>query len=128
MCLVARQYVSMNDSFSAKRAALLQQMAALDCMELGSLKAEYRQSPSGSQSGPYFKHQLWKDGANLSQRISLQDAPALQAAIDNRVRFETLTQDFIALTVEHTRQNRFADSLKKKLPPASWPSRRRSPT
>jgi len=118
----------MNDSYAAQRAALLQQMAALDSMELGSLKAEYRPSASGSQSGPYFKHQLWKDGANQSQRISPQDAPALQAAIDNRVRFEALVQDFIALTVEHTRENRSSDSLKKKLPPASWPSRRRSRT
>ncbi len=42
----------MNDSFLSKRTALLQQMAALDSMELDSLKAEYGSSPSGSKSGP----------------------------------------------------------------------------
>lgn len=74
----------MGDSFLAKRTALLRQMEALDSMELGSLKAEFRSSPSGAQTGPYFEHRVWIDGANLSQRVSKGDAPALQAAIDNR--------------------------------------------
>jgi len=118
----------MNDSFFTKRAALLQQMSALDSMELGSLKAEYRPGPSGSPSGPYFKHQVWKDGANQSQRVSPEEAPALQAAIDHRLHFESLAQAFIDLTVEHTRQNRFPDSLKKKIIRVSWPRKRRSRT
>ncbi len=118
----------MSDSFLAKRAVLLQQMAALDSMELGSLKAEYRSSPSGSKSGPYFKHQVWKDGTNQSQRVSEEDAPSLEAAIDNRLKFESLAQAFIDLTVEHTRQNRFPDSLKKKISRASSPRKPRSPT
>lgn len=116
----------MNDPFLSKRAAILQQMAALDSMELGSLKAEYRPSPSGSKSGPYFKHQVWKDGANVSQRVGPQDAPALEAAIDNRLQFESLAQAFIQLTVEHTRQNKFPDSLKKKTARVSLPRKRRS--
>ena len=66
----------MNDSYLVKRAVLLQQMAALDSMELGSLKAEYRPGLAGSPTGPYFKHQVWKDGANQSQRVSPEDAGA----------------------------------------------------
>ena len=116
----------MNDSYLVKRAVLLQQMSALDSMELGSLKAEYRSGPSGAPSGPYFKHQVWKDGANQSQRVSPEDAPALQTAIDNRLQFESLAQAFIALTVEHTRQHRFPDSLKKKITRGAWPRKRRS--
>ena len=94
-------------------------MAALDAMEFGSLKAEYRPSPSGAKSGPYFKHQVWQEGANISQRVSSEDAPALEAAIDNRLKFESLAQTFVQLTVEQTRQNRFPESLKKRshLPP-----------
>ncbi|MBX3746747.1 MAG: hypothetical protein KF833_15670 [Verrucomicrobiae bacterium] len=118
----------MSDSFLAKRTALLQQMAALDSMELGSLKAEFRASPSGSKTGPYFKHQVWNDGTNQTQRVSADDAPALQAAIDNRLQFEALAQAFIDLTVDHTRQNRFPDSLKKKISPASSPRKPRSRT
>jgi len=113
----------MDDSFLTKRAALLQQMAALDSMELGSLKAEYRSGASGSKSGPYFKHQVWKDGANQSRRVTPEDAPALKAAIDNRLLFESLAQAFVDLNVEHTRRHRFSDSLKKKIAPASSPKK-----
>ena len=116
----------MNNVFLTKRTALLQQMATLDSMELGSLKAEYRSGPSGSKSGPYFKHQVWKDGANQSQRVTPEDAPALQEAIDNRLRFESLAQAFIELSVEHTRAHRFPDSLKKKIVRVSLPKKRRS--
>jgi len=101
-------------NFSATRAALLHQMAALDSMELGSIKAEYRANSSGQKSGPYFKHQVWDDGANLSQRVSASDAPKLQEAIENRQKFEQLSADFIAVRVEQTRQEHSPLELKKK--------------
>lgn len=116
----------MNPSFHAQRTVILEQMAALQTMEQGSLKSEFRQQPSGVKSGPYFKHQVWRDGANLSQRIAPEDAPALAAAIANRQHFEALASSFIELTVAHTRQNQFPDSLKKKILPASWPKKKRS--
>lgn len=103
-------------NFSAKRAVILQQMAAIDAMEVGSIKAEYRTNPSGQKSGPYFKHQVWEKGANLSQRVSAEDAPKLQEAIENRQKFEQLSADFIAVTVEQTRQTHAPLELKKKRP------------
>jgi hypothetical protein len=111
---------------STQRAAILQQMAAIPSMELGSLKAEYRTSSSGQQSGPYFKHQAWCDGANVSQRIAAEDAPKLQAAIENRQKFEQLSADFIAATVEQTRQAHSPLERKKKRlsPRPSWPRKR----
>ena len=117
----------MNSKLHTQRTVLLQQMAALESMEQGSLKTEYREQPSGAKSGPYFKHQVWRDGANVSKRISPQDAPDLAAAIANRQKFEALAANFIELTVSHTRQNQFPDSLKKKILPAFSPKRRRSP-
>lgn len=116
----------MNDSYLAKRTALLEQMASLDSMELGSLKAEYRPSPSGTNSGPYFKHQVWKDGANISRRVSPEEAPALESAIANRLKFESLAQAFTTVTVEHTRENCLLDTLKKKTPQASLPGKPKS--
>ena len=114
--------------FSSKRAALLQQMAAIDSMEVGSLKAEYRTHSSGQSSGPYFKHQVWENGANLSQRICAEDAPPLQKAIENRQKFEQLSADFIAVTVEQTRKGHAPLEFKKKQtsPPPSKPRRRNS--
>lgn len=114
----------MNSKFHSQRTAVLEQMAALQSMEQGSLKTEYRDQPSGAKSGPYFKHQVWRDGANVSQRISPEDAPALAAAIAHRQKCETLAADFIELTVAHTRQNQFPDSLKKRFSLPSRPRRR----
>ena len=116
----------MNSQFHTQRTAVLEQMAALQSMEQGSLKVEYREQPSGAKSGPYFKHQVWREGANLSQRISAEEAPALAAAIANRQKFEALAADFIELTVAHTRQNQFPDSLKKKILPAVSPKKKKS--
>ena len=115
--------VEMNAKYHSQRTAVLEQMAALQTMEQGSLKSEYREQPSGAKSGPYFKHQVWRDGANFSQRIAPEVAPALAAAIANRQKFETLTANFIELTVAHTRQNRFPDALKKKMLPAGSPKK-----
>ena len=71
-------------------------------------------------------HQVWRDGVNVSQRIAAEEASDLAAAIANRQKFETLAANFIELTVSHTRQNQFPDSLKKKILPAFSPKRKRS--
>ena len=117
----------MNAKFHTERTDLLQQMAALQSMEEGSLKTEYRELPSGTKAGPYFKHQVWREKANVSQRIAPEDAPVLATAIANRQKFEALADEFIQRTIAHTRQHEFPDSLKKKILPTSKPKKRRSP-
>lgn len=112
--------------FSAKRGLILQKMAAIDSMEVGSLKEEYRTNSAGEKRGPYFKHQVWNDGANVSQRVSADDAVNLQEAIHNRREFEQLSQDFIAVTVEQTREGHSPLELKKKRRSAK-PSKPRKP-
>lgn len=116
----------MNSQFLSQRTGILEQMALLQSMEQGSLKSEHRTQPSGVKSGPYFKHQVWREGANVTQRIAPEDAPALGDAIANRQKFEALASDFIELTVAHTRQNQFPGSLKKKRLSATSPKRKRS--
>ena len=118
--------MEMNLEYHAQRTLVLEQMAALQTMELGSLKSEYREQTSGAKSGPYFKHQVWRKGVNVTQCIAPEDAPALAAAIANRQKFENLTADFIELTVAHTRQDQFPNTLKKKMLPASSPKKQRS--
>lgn len=96
----------MNLNYPQKRHQLLQQMAQLDTMEYGSLKAEYRPAQAGQSAqplGPYFKHQVWHGGHNLSRRVPTEQAPALARAIANRQTFERLASDYIGLTVEQTR-------------------------
>jgi len=105
-----------NQDIIARRAELLRQMASLDTMELGSLKAEYRKNPSGQPMGPYFKHQFWEHGANTSRRIPSDEAPSLEAAIANRQKFENLANEFIELTVCLTRATQPGSAQKKRLP------------
>jgi len=108
----------MNLNYPQERHQLLQQMAQLDTMEYGSLKAEYRPAEPGQSAeplGPYFKHQVWQEGRNLSRRVPAAQAPALGAAIANRQTFEKLASDYIGLTVEHTRQGDAKKNSKSKL-------------
>jgi oligoribonuclease (3'-5' exoribonuclease) len=83
-------------------------------MEYGSLKAEHRPAQGGGTTGPYFKHQVWEQGKNLSQRIPAQEAPALQNAIAQRQRFEQLARDCIDLTVQLTRRPHDTETDAKK--------------
>jgi hypothetical protein len=98
----------------ARREQLLKQMADCDSMEYGSLKAEHRPAAGGGTTGPYFQHQVWEHGKNLSQRIPASDASALQAAITNRQRFEHLAGEFIDVTVELTRRRKDTEQDAKK--------------
>ena len=110
----------MNLSYPQKRHQLLQQMAQFETMEYGSLKPEYR-PPEPDQSseplGPYFKHQVWHEGRNVSRRVPTEKAPALADAIANRQTFEKLASDYIGLTVERTRQGSAKKNSKSRLRP-----------
>lgn len=97
----------------AERRRVLEAMARCEPMEYGSLKAELRPAPGGGTTGPYYKHQVWEDGVNRSQRIRPDEVPALERAIVNRQRFEALAQEYIALTVQWTRQQEDEDTRKR---------------
>lgn len=117
----------MNPNYDAQRAQILQQMAALESMEQGSVKAEYRLNNDGSKVGPYYKHQAWKNGANSSRRVPADEAASLELAIANRQKFEELANRFIELTVAQTRLAQ-GQNAQKKTPLASWPKKRKSPS
>jgi hypothetical protein len=80
----------MNNPLAHKRQQILQQMEQIDRMERGSLQSETRPSqrlPNQPQ-GPYFKHQIWEEGRNVTRRIPPEKAPALAKAIAGRKEFE----------------------------------------
>ncbi len=120
---------AMSSDLLAQRDQVLQQMAALSTMELGSLKSEYRQGASGQPVGPYYKHQVWENGANVTRRVPADQAPALEAAIANRQRFQDLAAQFVELTVRLTRQNYSGGTQKKTSPPrVCWLRKQKSRT
>jgi hypothetical protein len=114
------------NSLAHKRRQILQQMEQIQTMELGSLKSETRPSKRHPKRdcGPYFKHQVWEQGRNLTRRIPSDQARSLAQAIDNRVRFEKLADEFIQATVVMTRSQRSSGS-KKNGTTSKSPSRRK---
>ena len=76
-------------------------------MEFGSLAEEYREAAGGGAetvlNGPYYKHQKWEEGRNRSRRVPAEEANALREAVEGRQRFESLSAEFVELTVASTR-------------------------
>lgn len=97
------------------RQALIDQIAAITTMQPGTLAEEWRErsDPDGAGSrrlGPYYKHQLWRDGRNISRRVPATEAPQLREDIDNAKRYEQLTDELAALNIAHTLELRASES------------------
>jgi hypothetical protein len=97
-----------------KRQQILRQMELIRCMEHGSLQAEKRPSIRHPDQGrgPYYKHQVWENGQNLTRRVPVEEADALAQAIQGRKEFERLAEAFIDATVLLTRADSSPDAKK----------------
>ncbi len=94
-------------SVEAARRSLLDQIAAISTMQPGTLAEEWRERPDPEgggvlRLGPYYKHQVWKDGRNVSRRVPADEAVLLREDIDNATLFEQLTDELARLNIEHT--------------------------
>lgn len=109
-----------------KREQILQQMDRIGRMAYGSLQSETRPAKRmpGQDRGPYYKHQVWQNGQNLTRRIAAEEAAALAEAIEGRKHFENLAQEFIDTTVAMTGAAGAADS-KKNATRSRRPSKRK---
>lgn len=112
-----------------KRQQILQQMELIRRMEHGSLQAEKRPSVRHPDQGrgPYYKHQVWENGQNLTRRVPVEQADALAQAIEGRKEFECLAEAFIDATVLLTRAEASPD-CKKNATSSKARSRRKPPT
>lgn len=89
-----------------RRQQILVEMAQIDTMEKGRLSEEYRDSYKNGKPvrlGPYYKHQRWENGKNLSRRIPVAQAEGLREAVEGYHRFKALAEEYSDLTVEATR-------------------------
>jgi hypothetical protein len=102
--------------------SLLQQIAQIQHMERGKL-CVLREGPPG----PYYNHQTWENGRNVSRYVPQDQVPALQQAIAGYERFQNLTDQYAQIIIQQTRAD-LAAGLKKKTPrpKSSWPKTKKS--
>ena len=96
-----------NQPDSPLRQALLDQIASITTMRPGTLAEEYRQHPSPDgrdivRLGPYFKHQVWQDGRNVSRRVPAAEATTLKLDTEEAKRFHQLTDQLAQLNIQNT--------------------------
>ena len=101
----------MSHSNQPDRQSLLAQLAAITTMQRGTLAEEYREVPAPEgkgtiRLGPYFKHQCWQDGRNLSRRVSVHEVALLREDLSNAQRFDALTEQLAQANIASTRQLR----------------------
>ena len=102
--------------------SILQALAQIQRLDRGTLHV-IRQGPEG----PYYNHQCYEDGRNVSRYVPSQQVADLQAALEGYRRFQELVEQYVELLVAKTRAERQA-GLKKKTPlrNSSWPRTRKS--
>jgi len=84
-----------------------------------------RQGPDG----PYYNHQCYENGRNVSRYVRADQVGPLQEDIEQHRRFQELVQQYVQLVVEETRAQRETGvKKKKKTPRSSWPKTRKSNT
>ena len=102
--------------------SLLQAIAQIQRMDRGTVNV-LRQGPDG----PYFNHQCYEKGKNVSRYVPKEQVAELKEAIEGYRSFQQLTEQYVQLVVERTRTERQANSKKKTPPPnSSWPKTRKS--
>lgn len=90
-----------------RRRQILKKMAQIDRMEKGRLTEEYRERHKDGDMvrlGPYYKHQRWEDGHNVSRRIPTGKVEPLRNAVNGYHEFEELAKEYADITISMTRQ------------------------
>lgn len=96
--------------------SILQQIAAIPAMEVGKVSS-YVPTGRPASTPPYFKHQSWQKGKNVTRHVRSEQLPQLQAALDGYALFRQLCDQYAELIVERTRAQWERDSKKKPIPP-----------
>ena len=102
--------------------SILEDIAQLRRLDRGSVSV-IRHGPDG----PYYNHQCYENGRNVSRYVPGDQVADLKEAIENHRRFQQLVEQYVQLMVERTRAERQTGS-KKKTPPrnSSWPKKPKS--
>ena len=88
--------------------SVLHDIAQIQHMERGTVNV-IRQGPQG----PYYNHQCYEQGRNVSRYVPAEQVGEVQAAIQGYHQFQELAQQYVQLVVEKTRAQRAAGGSKK---------------
>ena len=102
---------------------LLQQIAQIQHLERGKL-CIMRQGPNG----PYYNHQTWQNGKNVSRYVPQDQVPALREALAGYQQFQRLVEQYVQLMLEQSRAERTAGSKKRTHSRPPLGARPRNPT
>ncbi len=102
--------------------SLLNDIAQIQRLDRGTVSV-LRQGPQG----PYYNHQCYENGRNVSRYVPAEQVPDLKAAINGYRQVQELIAQYVQLMVEKTRAERAAGAKKKtQHPNSSWPKSRKS--
>jgi len=95
-------------SIGQSREQIIERIASITTMQPGTLTEEYRQGAIGKDGkparlGPYYKLQVWRDGANRTSRVPAGLAESWREDIDNYHEFNELCRQLAELNIAHTR-------------------------
>ena len=88
--------------------SILQDIAQIQRLDRGTLSV-IRQGPEG----PYYNHQCYEEGRNVSRYVPGEQLADLKDALAGYQRFRQLIDQYVELMVEKTRAERQAGSKKK---------------
>lgn len=94
-------------SLELRRDNLFNQMQSVTRMERGTLSEEYRERVIDGEvvrRGPYYKHQCWEHGKNMSRRVPAEDVFALKEALAGYETFQRMSAAYVETTIQLTRQ------------------------
>lgn len=102
--------------------SILSEIAKIQRMDRGTMSV-IRQGPEG----PYYNHQCYEHGRNVSRYVPREQVSELEDAIEGYHRFGELMEQYVQLMVDRTRAERSAGS-KKNSPhrSSSWPKNKKS--
>ena len=102
--------------------SILQDIAQIQRLDRGTVHV-LRQGPDG----PYYNHQCYENGKNVSRYVPRDQVADIKEAIESHRRLQQLVDQYIDLMVQKTRVQR-QGGLKKKTPPrnSSWPKKPKS--
>jgi uncharacterized protein DUF6788 len=102
--------------------SVLHEIAQIQRLERGTISV-IRQGPQG----PYYNHQCYEEGRNVSRYVPLEQVADVKEGIDGYHRFQELVQQYVQLMVEKTRAEREAGLKKKRRRQnSSWLKTRKS--